>query len=108
VPQVTLDCQLSSWIAELLDLPVELGGVSDPFVPPPVQMADVRVDDMRPLQALGDTSSAEGALTSLRMVAWCRPSLRPIAAFDMPCSHSSWAAACCSRSRLTIFSSLGD
>ncbi|MGI5438081.1 hypothetical protein ACQEV4_11855 [Streptomyces shenzhenensis] len=53
-PQMTLDGQLASGIAEFLDLLVELCGISYAFVPAPVQVADVRVDDMRPLQALGD------------------------------------------------------
>ncbi|WP_443068965.1 GNAT family N-acetyltransferase [Streptomyces sp. NBC_01361] len=51
---MALNGQLAARIAELLDLSVKLGGISDPFVPTPVQIADVRVDDVRPLQALGD------------------------------------------------------
>ncbi len=35
-PQVALDSQLAAGITELLDLPVKLGGVFDPFVPAPV------------------------------------------------------------------------
>jgi hypothetical protein len=49
-----LDGQLPSGTAEFLDLPVELRSVSDAFVPSLVQVADVRVDDVSPLQALGD------------------------------------------------------
>jgi hypothetical protein len=50
---VTLDGQLAAGKAEFLDLPVELCSVSDTFVPASVQVADVRVDDVRPLAALG-------------------------------------------------------
>jgi len=49
-----LDGQLAPWVAELLDFPVELCGISYAFVPAPVQVVDVRVDDMCPLQAFGD------------------------------------------------------
>ncbi|MGY4745638.1 hypothetical protein [Streptomyces sp. ATMOS53] len=52
-PQMPLNSQLAAWIAELLDLAVELGGVPDALVPAPAQVADVRVDDMRSLEALG-------------------------------------------------------
>lgn len=48
-PQMTLDGQLATAVAQLLDLAVELGGVSDTFVPAPLQVTDVRIDDMRPL-----------------------------------------------------------
>ncbi|MDH2394067.1 hypothetical protein QCN29_36080, partial [Streptomyces sp. HNM0663] len=51
---MTLDGELAAGIAEFLDLPVELCSVSDAFVPASVQVADVRVDDVRPLQILGD------------------------------------------------------
>ncbi|MEU9197857.1 hypothetical protein [Streptomyces hundungensis] len=52
--QMTLDGQLAAGIALFLNLAVELGGVSDAIVPAPVQVADIRVDDVRPLLALGD------------------------------------------------------
>ncbi|MEV6029076.1 hypothetical protein [Streptomyces sp. NPDC052036] len=65
-PQVTLDGQLSSWIAEFLDLPVELCGISYAFVPASVQVADVRVNDMRPLQALGDDIISGAGVDELR------------------------------------------
>jgi hypothetical protein len=51
---MTLNGQLASGVALVLNLAVELGGVSDAFVPAPVQVADIRVDDVRPLQAFGD------------------------------------------------------
>ncbi|WYB34013.1 hypothetical protein WJ438_01135 [Streptomyces sp. GD-15H] len=59
---MALNRQLTPWIAKLFDLAVKLGGVSDAFVPALVQVADVRVDDVRPLQALGhDVVGGAGA-----------------------------------------------
>lgn len=52
-PQVALDRQFASCVAELLDLAVELGGVAGALVPAAVQMFDVRVDEVCALQALG-------------------------------------------------------
>ncbi|MEF9915380.1 hypothetical protein RJT17_35205 [Streptomyces sp. P5-A9] len=54
LPQMTLDGQLASGVALFPNLAVELGGVSDAIVPAPVQVADIRVDDVSPLQAFGD------------------------------------------------------
>lgn len=45
-------------------------------------------------------------------VAWphslARHPAEPIPAFDLPCRHNSWAAACCSWSRVTIFTPVGS
>lgn len=63
LPQMTLDGQLASEVSLFLNLAVELGGVSDAFVPAPVQVADMRVDDVRPLQAFGDDVVSGGGVT---------------------------------------------
>lgn len=52
--EVTLDGQLTSWVTEFFDLTVELGGVSDALVPAPMQVAGVRIDNVRALESLGD------------------------------------------------------
>jgi len=52
--QMALDRQLAARIAQLLDLAKQLGGVAFAFMPAPVQVPVVGVDQVGALVGLGD------------------------------------------------------